>query len=375
MEKSITPNQIKQNNRSLIYHYIYKNRSVSQQDISYDLHLSRPTVTSNLASMEKEGLITKSGHISTEFVGRKASAYSIIADYRVSIGVEIVKKEVKIIAVDLYGKKIGRTTCDITYEYKESYFKTVCDKILEFKNASGITDEQLLGIGFAMQGLVSPDAKSMLYGRILDCTGLSIREFTRYLPYPCSFIHDAYCAAFSEIWVSPGLTDAFYVSLSRHLGAAIISRGEILVGKHGHSSTIEHIQIEPEGGALCYCGKYGCLETLCSLNVLLREGETLDSFFEKVRKKDPSFSNRWNIFLKNLARAINLLHLIYDTDFILGGHLAPYLCEEDLSFLHEQIAELTPFTEAQDFLMLSKMPRHNISIGAALTYIRAFLNE
>lgn len=375
MEKSITPNQIKQNNRSLIYHYIYKNRSVSQQDISYDLHLSRPTVTSNLASMEKEGLITKSGHISTEFVGRKASAYSIIADYRVSIGVEIVKKEVKIIAVDLYGKKIGRTTCDIIYEYKESYFKTVCDKILEFKNASGITDEQLLGIGFAMQGLVSPDAKSMLYGRILDCTGLSIREFTRYLPYPCSFIHDAYCAAFSEIWVSPGLTDAFYVSLSRHLGAAIISRGEILVGKHGHSSTIEHIQIEPEGGALCYCGKYGCLETLCSLNVLLREGETLDSFFEKVRKKEPSFLNRWNIFLKNLARAINLLHLIYDTDFILGGHLAPYLCEEDLSFLHEQIAELTPFTEAQDFLMLSKMPRHNISIGAALTYIRAFLNE
>lgn len=375
MEKSITPNQIKQNNRSLIYHYIYKNRSVSQQDISYDLHLSRPTVTSNLASMEKEGLITKSGHISTEFVGRKASAYSIIADYRVSIGVEIVKKEVKIIAVDLYGKKIGRTTCDIIYEYKESYFKTVCDKILEFKNASGITDEQLLGIGFAMQGLVSPDAKSMLYGRILDCTGLSIREFTRYLPYPCSFIHDAYCAAFSEIWVSPGLTDAFYVSLSRHLGAAIISRGEILVGKHGHSSTIEHIQIEPEGGALCYCGKYGCLETLCSLNVLLREGETLDSFFEKVRKKEPSFSNRWNIFLKNLARAINLLHLIYDTDFILGGHLAPYLCEEDLSFLHEQIAELTPFTEAQDFLMLSKMPRHNISIGAALTYIRAFLSE
>ena len=375
MEKSITPNQIKQNNRSLIYHYIYKNRNVSQQDISYDLHLSRPTVTSNLASMEKEGLITKSGHISTEFVGRKASAYSIIADYRVSIGVEIVKKEVKIIAVDLYGKKIGRTTCDIIYEYKESYFKTVCDKILEFKNVSGITDEQLLGIGFAMQGLVSPDAKSMLYGRILDCTGLSIREFTRYLPYPCSFIHDAYCAAFSEIWVSPGLTDAFYVSLSRHLGAAIISRGEILVGKHGHISTIEHIQIEPEGGALCYCGKYGCLETLCSLNVLLREGETLDSFFEKVRKKEPSFSNRWNIFLKNLARAINLLHLIYDTDFILGGHLAPYLCEEDLSFLHEQIAELTPFTEAQDFLMLSKMPRHNISIGAALTYIRAFLSE
>ena len=101
----------------------------------------------------------------------------------------------------------------------------------------------------------------------------------------------------------------------------------------------------------------------------------MDSFFEKVRKKEPSFSNRWNKFLTNLARAINLLHLIYDTDFILGGHLAPYLCKADLSFLYEQIEQLTPFTETSDFLMLSKMPRHNISIGAALTYIRAFLNE
>ena len=67
MEKSITPNQLKQNNRSLIYHYIYENKNVSQQDISYDLRLSRPTVTSNLASMEKEGLINNQYSFSRVF--------------------------------------------------------------------------------------------------------------------------------------------------------------------------------------------------------------------------------------------------------------------------------------------------------------------
>ena len=50
MRKSITPNQIKETNRTLIYQYIYKKKKVSQQDISYDLHLSRPTVTTNLSS-------------------------------------------------------------------------------------------------------------------------------------------------------------------------------------------------------------------------------------------------------------------------------------------------------------------------------------
>lgn len=374
MEKSITPNQIKQNNRSMIYHYIYKNRKVSQQDISYDLRLSRPTVTTNLAALEHDGLIQKDGIIDTEFVGRKAFAYSIIDDYRISIGVEILKKEVKIIAVNLYGEKINRTVYEIDYKNDDSYYKTVCTQILAFKDSLGIKDDVILGVGFAMQGLVTPDKQTILYGKILSCTGLSIKSFSKHLPYPCAFIHDADSAAIAELWISPELTDAFYLSLSKHLGAAIISKGQILSGKHGHNSTIEHIQMQPDGPQ-CYCGKQGCMETLLSMTSLFMENETAEEFFKKVREKDPSTTNRWEIFLINLAKAINMLHLIYDTDFILGGYLSSYLCEEDLIFLHKKIQEMTPFDEALDFLLISKMPRHNISIGAALPYIQEFLNN
>ena len=45
-------------------------------------------------------MITKDGQIDTEYVGRKASAYTIVPDFRVGIGVEILKKEVKMIIVD-----------------------------------------------------------------------------------------------------------------------------------------------------------------------------------------------------------------------------------------------------------------------------------
>ena len=97
MNKSITPNQIKQNNKSLIYHYIYQNPKVSQQDIAYDLRLSRPTITTNLNALEADGFIQRDGQITTESAGRKAVAYSIISDYRVAIGVEILKQSIKII--------------------------------------------------------------------------------------------------------------------------------------------------------------------------------------------------------------------------------------------------------------------------------------
>lgn len=374
MKKSITPNQIRQNNRSLIYHFIYREGKVSLQDIAYSLHLSRPTVTANLTALEEDGLIRKCGSIDTEFVGRKATAYSVVPDYRIGIGVEILKKEVEIIAVNLYGEKIDSTVYEIGFERNETYYKAVCDKVLEFTGPLHVSGTQISGIGFAVQGLVTPDGQTILYGEILSCTGLSITEFSRHLPWPCSFIHDADSAATSELWVSPGLTDAFYLSLSRHLGAAIISKGVILTGKHGHNSTIEHIQMEPDG-LRCYCGKYGCMETLLSMTSLLGEQESADAFFDRVRQNDPACLARWNTFLANLARAVNMLHLIHDTDFILGGYLARYLCEEDLASLHRQIRQMTPFAEAPDFLRISKMPRHNISTGAALPYIQAFLHD
>ena len=373
MRKSITPNQIKENNRNLIYQYIYRNPNVSQQEIAYELRLSRPTVTSNLSSLEEAGLISKNGQIDTEYVGRKAAAYAIVPDFRVGIGIEILKNEVKMIAVNLYGEKISRSVYEISFRNEDIYFQTVCQEILSFKSSIGLSDEQILGIGFAMQGLISPDSRTVLYGKILGCTGLSITAFTRYLPYPCSFIHDADSAATAELWVSPNLRDAFYLSLSNHLGASLITDRKLISGDHGHSSTIEHIQIEP-GGKLCYCGKHGCMETLCSIHALLEESETIDYFFDRVRRQEKSFLNRWYSYLQHLAKAINLLHLIYDKIFILGGYIAPYLLESDLAFLYEEIKKLTPFPENSDFLQISKMPTHNISIGAALPYIQDFLN-
>lgn len=373
MKKSITPNQIKENNRNLIYQYIYRNHNVSQQNIAYDLHLSRPTVTTNLASLEEDGLITKNGQINTEYVGRKAAAYTIIPDYRVGIGVEILRKEVKIIAVNLYGEKILRSVYKIPYKNEDDYFQKVCQKILSFKDFIGLSDEQILGVGFAMQALISPDSKIVLYGKILECSGLSISAFTRYLPYPCAFIHDADSAAIAELWVSPNLDDAFYLSLSHHLGASLIIDRKLISGDHGHSSTIEHIQMEPNG-KLCYCGKHGCIETLCSLHSLLDENETIEYFFQKVRNNKEAELKRWHTYLQHLAKAINLLHLIYDKTFILGGYLAPFLLENDLAFLYEEIKKLTPFPESSDFLQISKMPKHNITIGAALPYIQKFLN-
>ena len=110
MSKSITPGQIKQNNLSQIYHHIYKNPGKSMQELSYELRLSRPTIANNLAELEKEGLIQKSGYIASDQVGRKASAYMIRSDYRVALGTELTGSRIKMVCVDLHGDLMKRST-------------------------------------------------------------------------------------------------------------------------------------------------------------------------------------------------------------------------------------------------------------------------
>jgi predicted NBD/HSP70 family sugar kinase len=295
MENSITFKDIKKGNYSSIYHLIYQNEKLSKQEIANQLHLSLPTVTQNLVRLEKEKLIEKSGQFESS-VGRRATAYAICPKARISIGVEIQKKTVQILAIDLLGQAIQQERLTRDYANEDRYYKEVSQAVKSFITSLDVAQEQVLGIGFAVQGLTSNDGKKITYGKILISTGLDIQVFSKYLPYPCMFLHDAKCAATTELWVRNDIGDAVYLSIGPHLGGAIIINSQIYMGKEGHSGTVEHMTIDPDGPA-CYCGKKGCMETFSSVNALLDEDETLDFFFQKVRSKIPSYVKRWNSFL------------------------------------------------------------------------------
>ena len=68
------------------------------------------------------------------------------------------------------------------------------------------------------------------------------------------------------------------------------------------------------------------------------------------------------------------MHLLLDTNFVLGGYLASHITQKDIEQIYDEISRMTPFPEVRDYIYISKMPKHNITIGAALPFIRAFLD-
>ena len=372
MEKfSLT--DIRRKNYSDIYRLIYQEKRVSKQQIATALQMSLPTVTQHLTDLIGEGLIEKRGQLASS-IGRKAAAYLPKADAYAAVGVEVLSDQATAVVLDLYGAVIQKKAVPLVFSQEDSYFDALAEMVDSLLEDCRIPKERVLGVGFGMQGLVSEDGREMTYGKILACTGLTIDVLEKRLAYPCRFIHDSECAAYVELWRTPALTNAVYLSLGRHLGGAVISGGRLLSGRTGRTGTFEHMTLV-EGGLQCYCGKHGCMECYCSADALLEEDESLEDFFSALRKNSPAHSARWVEYLGWLALALNNIHMAIDSVIVLGGHIAPFLTEDDLAMLFSLIQLRTAFPERENFLRLGVQESDVVAIGAAIPYIRDFLSS
>ena len=333
------------------------------------------TVSQNLNLLENEGLIEKNGYFDSTG-GRKANAIQIVSDFRISIGVGILKNMFHITAIDLYGNTICIDTIPLTYSNTAAYYQQITDKVKDFIAKNQYPENKILGVSIATQGITSPDNTTVIYGNIMNNTGMRLKDFSRHLPYPCHLEHDSKSAAFLELWNHPELDSAVVLLLNRNLGGAIITNHQIHQGRFMHSGTIEHICINPDG-PLCYCGNRGCLETYCSANSLEQAGGmTIKEFFPLLReKKSPQLIQIWEDYLNHLAFAMKNLNLVIDAPIIISGYLAPYFTEEDTDYLLEQINSMTPFELEEEQLLVETHGQYTPAIGAALFYVEEFIHS
>ena len=374
-EKGLTNISVKKINRSKVYQYIYRKKITSKRQIVQDLQMGLSTVSQNLNLLEQDGLIEKNGYFESTG-GRKANAIQIVSDFRISIGIGILKNMFHITAVDLYGNALYTNTIPFPYSNTPDYYKQVTDKIKEFIATNQYDEEKILGVSIATQGITSPDHSTVLYGNIMNNTGMILEDFSRYLPYPCYLEHDSKSAAFLELWKHPELDSAVVFLLNRNLGGAIITNHQIHQGSSMHSGTIVHICINPDG-PLCYCGNRGCLETYCSANALEQAaGMNIKDFFSLLReKKSPQLTQIWKDYLHHLAFAMKNLNLIIDAPIIISGYLAPYFLEDDIAYLTKHINVSSPFALNKEHIFVGTNGQYTPAIGAALFYVNQFIHS
>ncbi len=374
-DKGITTINLKKINKEKVYQYIYNEKQTSKLQIVQDLKMGLSTVSQNLTELEQDGLIERSGYFESTG-GRKAQIIQIVSDFKISIGVGILKKMFHIVAVNLYGEMITSETVPVHYEDSDEYYFQVTEYIKHFIIANNYHSDKILGISIATQGIISPDGSSVTYSAILNNSEMKLTDFSSRLPYPCRLEHDSKAAAFLELWNHPDLDSAVVFLLNRNMGGAVITNHLVHSGLSMHSGVIEHMCINSDG-PLCYCGNRGCLETYCSAYSLEdASGMPVKEFFPLLRTGNSENLNQiWHDYLNHLAFAMKNLNMIIDSPIIISGYLAPFFTTEDLDYLCRTINAATPFPLSREQFIVGTHGQYTPAVGAALFYVDRFIHN
>ncbi|MGO1346114.1 MAG: ROK family protein [Bifidobacterium psychraerophilum] len=386
---------LKTHNRQRIAAFIYGHDSATKQDLATELGLSLPTVTQNLRALEESGLIVKHELLGSTG-GRRAQSYAFDSGSHMAIGASLGRDEVTLCAVDLQGHVTSRSSFRLPYvggghedagdqrgagNRDAAYYAEVGHLINAFATSLGTASDRILGVAFAIQGLVSGDGQRITFGTIMGNTGATLEDFSRSIDYPALLIHDSDASAMAELWFDDGIVDAACLYLERRIGGAVIIDGALHRGggsgtgpnEGSNSGTIEHMTLVPDG-RLCYCGQRGCVDPYCSPETLLREGESLAQCFARIHGEDADHTEDFREWLTYIAQTVNNVRMVFGSDVIIGGEASTFLDDEDLAEIRRLVIARSAFHD--DFILRRSLCVADQSIvGAALRFVSPFIDH
>lgn len=363
------------NTKSRIYQTLYASEELyTKQSLAKRCQISMPTLYQNLSDLMQDGLVRYSGEARSTG-GRRAQGLEIVPDARISIGVSVTEHHLRLVAADLRLNELAYQTVSFdTCAQFAAESTSIPDVLEQFLNEFSIDRSRILGVGITIPGLIAPDQSRIVFAPTLGLRDVPIQKLIRDIPYPVRVANDGTASGHAECFVRGGSRNMAYLSLENGVGGAVLMEGQLYEGENAHSGEFGHICVEP-GGLRCTCGKHGCLEPYCSPRRIEETfGITLEEFFQGVEAHNPEYETMLFSMLRHIATAINSIRMTLDCDVILGGffteHLQPYL-----PILRQYVMAANPFSENADFVQLSKLRLHITPLGAALYFIRSFVES
>ena len=411
MVNGISNIEVRHANRQNILQIIRENGMLTKKEISNRLDLSLATVTSLVRELIDEGVV-EAGEVSDSTGGRKPVMYQAVANARVSLGISLGHHHIRLVLAT-WNQEILKTASEwLPYENTDAYWEKLSAIVRDFLEVEYAEDGGFKGIGICTEAVVVPaaairpgtagvpgmaaaPAAATVSGTTMAPTatgevipsgifaGLDPSRVQALFPCPVLFYENMKAAAFSQIGAPGHRRRTVYLCLDRRVGGAVVADGgfwclskragafgEMLIGDGGaaraHGDGGASAGGHGAGGSISGALRGGgSLQDCCSSDVIREQsGFELADFFERLEMQDEGCVNIWNTYIRNLARAIHNLRVIFDIDITLGGEMAPYICQRKEP-LEEMLAQMALYGEAVDYLRFSDGGAMDGASGAA----------
>lgn len=352
--------------RQAVFRYLLNKGESTKQELFSGIGISLPTIKVALESLEEEKYICRIGRL-TNTGGRNAIKYGIDPSGHFAAGVYLSQHRIEAVCVNQMGEVISSCSENVELDVHDlAYLKKFSEMVKRVIKFSNMKYEDCLGVGIAIPSLIDADGEHIIHGMTADFTGITKKWLSRYIDHPTLLMHDSDAAGLAEIWKNNTDRNVIYLNINDSIGGSLFINGNRYHGNSSLAGEVGHMIVQHENARRCYCGKYGCLDTVCRCGALYEEsGGSLEDFFAELNNGDQKAKSAWESYTGYLATAIHNIRMLADCDIIIGGRIGPYI-ESRLAELCDRVDELSIFADpALEYIKVSGAKADATAAGAA----------
>ena len=255
----------KQTHKRTILNLIRKNRRFSRPEIARALSLSFPAVTNLTKELISQGIIIESGYCEPEG-GRRASYLVLNPAYTYSVGVEVSGSGIGTVIADFAGTVKDTSSSSFnSISSAGELLEKICSQIESIIDRN--RDVEVKGIGIGIAGIVDRASRtSVRFPRLDFWKDVPVGKVVTERTGLAAFIeNDVMAATLAELRYGRGISEDNFLLLhvGRGIRLGLVVDGRIFHGATGNPGEIGHTNAVKDG-PICYCGNYGCLESIAS---------------------------------------------------------------------------------------------------------------
>ena len=262
--KSVKGTQLKH----MITKCLYFDKAMSCAELSELFDKSIPSIAKSLNELIEQGFVVEQGYAPSSG-GRRPLMYAINAGAMYILAIAMDQMNTRIQLVDLRNQPVAEMMMfELRLSNNDRALTKLVEHINQYLDNCGVLKDKITGIGIGMPGFIDP-AKGKNYTYLPS----GDRSLSQYISdetgLPTYIDNDSSLIALAEqkFGIAKWQKEVMVINLSWGIGLGMIVNGELFRGRNGFAGEFSHIPLS-EDGALCECGKRGCLEAEASMLVV-----------------------------------------------------------------------------------------------------------
>jgi len=269
--------------RAQAFEHVRAAGQAARTDIARALGISAGSVTALTAALIEGGFLRQVEGRPRDSArdggrGRPPVALEVVPEAARVIGVKLGDDRISAVLADFAGQPVARLDRPVgsRRQSPDEIVAEIAALAVDLARSAGHAPEAVAAVGLGLSGIIDHEAGVVAWSPVLEGRDLPLaRAVSDRLGCPAFIDNDANMLTLAELWYGAGResTDFAVVTVEQGVGMGLVLGSKLFRGSRGMGLELGHTKVHLDG-ALCRCGRRGCLEAYLADYALAREAAT-----------------------------------------------------------------------------------------------------